>query len=363
MLYLRNHHNDDKLHLLPIDHLEQHYIDPKIPASTKFINRFYWRVTGISLNKEKHVGKYRKHIQKIDPEQYDHIFIRSSGLEHETILAAAGLPILKKAVINFHDAFPVFWDTGSKLVLDNLTLQGLKKMWKVVITAKKCMSPSKMLSEDLQHLFGTNKAFYTLPHQFESSAFDIKSAIGVRAKKKQVTISYHGALQFARNINFLLDAYLELINENPLYKEKTEFVLRVKGAHSTGVINKYQDSPNLIFLGGLNFESSAFEQANETDILIILENCAPHSNILVGKAPFLSFLKKPILSLSPGRSEVRRIVGTGDFVASCNDQHEIKLKLSFLIDRILGGETEAEPFSDYFSDENFKKSILNILKD
>lgn len=361
VLYLKNHHNNDKLELLPIKNLEQHYIAPKISRVTKFVNRFYWRITGVSLNEEEHVQKYREHIKRIGHESYDHIFIRSSGLEHETILAASGLPILKKSIINFHDAYPVFWDTGSDLVVDDLTLQRFKKMWKVVKEAKKCISPSRILSEDMQHLFGTNKNFYTLPHQFDAEAFYIEESKEVRKKQKKVTISYHGALQFARNIDIVLDAYLELLDENAIYKENTEFVLRARGVHSGAVIKKYSRSENVVFLGKLNFEDSAYEQEHQADILLILENCAPHSNILVGKAPFLASLQKPVLALSPERSEVRRIIEDEMFIAKCDDLLEIKKKLGGLINQALEGNSYAEPFGDYFSDCEFKKSIDYIL--
>ena len=47
---------------------------------------------------------------------------------------------------------------------------------------------------------------------------------------------------------------------------------------------------------------------HEADINIILENGPLYCNILVGKAPFLAAIQKPILSISPERSEMRRII-------------------------------------------------------
>ncbi len=37
-------------------------------------------------------------------------------------------------------------------------------------------------------------------------------------KTKKVMILYHGAIQFGRNIEVLLDAYQDLVNSNSLYK-------------------------------------------------------------------------------------------------------------------------------------------------
>src|SRR5690606_32608626 len=103
--------------------------------------------------------------------------------------------------------------------------------------------------------------------------------------------------------------------------EKTEIILRIRGNHTQRLKEKYKH-PNIEILDTLDFCSSAMEQKFETDILIVLENCAPHSNILVGKAPFLASLKKPVLSLSPLRSEMRLIVESQQFLADCQNPEE-----------------------------------------
>jgi hypothetical protein len=99
----------------------------------------------------------------------------------------------------------------------------------------------------------------------------------------------------------------------------------------------------------------------EADINIILENGPLYCNILVGKAPFLAAIKKPILSISPERSEMRRIIIEEQYIASCNDKDEIKQKLENLIINRMNSSEEVYPFGDYFSDENFKKMLDKIL--
>jgi hypothetical protein len=360
VLYLKHHQNLDQLELLPVDNLEEHFISTKVPFPVKMINWIYWRLFHQSLNDMYIERNYRKILKKVDSSKYDLVFIRSSGIQHEIILSASGLSFLSKAVINFHDVYPFFWDTGSNPELSKLELMRLRKMWKVVMKAKKCMSPSKTLSQDMQFLYGSSRKFFTLPHQFDQQAFPTDE-IQIRKKEKPICISYHGAIQLFRNMDIVLDAYLELINEHGIFKETTEFVLRIRGSKAQQVKEKYKDVENIIFLDIVPFRNSAYEQANETDIIVILENCSTHSNILVGKSPFLASLEKPVLSISPERSELREIIKEEKYIASCTDFPEVKFKLRNLIEENLKGIERVKPFGDYFSDFNFKKSINNIL--
>lgn len=361
VVYLKQYAGEDRLDLLPIDSIEEYVLNLKIPFFTKWVNKIYWRLFHISLVKN-HINKvYGFYIDKIDHNKYDHIFVRSAGIEHEIILATKDLPILKKAIVNFHDPYPLFWYAGSTSSLTNLELFKLKAMYEVVSQAKSCMSSASLMSEDMQSLYGCRKKFYNLPHQFCESVFDLKDITNVLKKNKKVTISYHGAIQFGRNIKILLDAYEELVKENPLYKENTEFVIRVKGIDLKKLAASYSETPNIIILGTLNFSNSCNEQMHEADINIILENGPLYCNILVGKAPFLAAIQKPILSISPERSEMRRIIKDDRYIASCLDKKEIKQKLENLIINRLNSNEAVFPFGNYFSDENFKVMMDEIL--
>jgi hypothetical protein len=64
--------------------------------------------------------------------------------------------------------------------------------------------------------------FYTLPHQYDKSVFDLSTTSQVR-KAKSISISYHGGLQFGRNIDILIDAYVDLI-KTMLHNQKWFFV-------------------------------------------------------------------------------------------------------------------------------------------
>ncbi len=361
VLYLKSQPSEDQLHLLPVNSIQTYILNLKASFFTKWLNKIYWRIFHISLTK-RHIDKmYGSYIAKVDYEKYDHIFIRSSGLDHEVILGSKDLPILKKAIINFHDPYPLFWNSGSLNTLTNLELFKLKEMLEVVTQAKTCMSSANLMSEDLQFLYGSRKKFYTLPHQFQEDVFDLTDVGSILKKNKKIMISYHGAIMFGRDIEIVLDAYEDLVANNPMYKENTEFVIRVKGIDLKKLKDRYSNTPNIVIMGTLNFSNSCNEQMHEADINIILENGPLYSNILGGKAAFLAALKKPILSIAPERSEIRRIISDQKYVATYSDILEIKNKLEDLIIDRINSDEAVYPFGDYFSDENFKCSLEKIL--
>lgn len=363
VVYLKQYASEDRLDLLPVNSIVEKVLDLKIPFSTLWLNKIYWRLFHISL-KEKHIHKvYANEIAKIDYQQYDHIFVRSAGLNHEILLATKDLPILKHAIINFHDPYPVYWYGGYTGELTNLELFRLKAMNAVVAQAKACTSSAKLMSRDMQYLYGSKKKFHTLPHQYDENVFDLSDTSQVYKKNKKVTISYHGAIQFGRNIDVLLDSYEELVNSNQIYQEQTEFVLRMKGVNLESLRLKYAKNPNIVILNCLNFSNSSYEQIHETDITIILENGPLYCNILVGKAPFLAAYNKPVLSISPLQSELRGIIKEEKYIANSINKEEIKQKLENLIIDRLNTEKEVCPFGDYFSDENFKIIIDDITDD
>lgn len=360
VVYLKSHASEDRLDLLPVDSIEAHVLDLKIPFFTKWYNRVYWRLFHISLA-NKHIHKvYASYIAKIDYEKYDHVFIRSAGLNHEAILACKDLPVLKKAIVNFHDPYPLFWYAGATKSLTPLELFNLKEMVEVVSQAKTCMSSASLMSEDLQSLYGCVKKFYNLPHQYSENVFDLSDVSKIIKKKKKIMISYHGAIMFGRNLEIVLDAYQDLVHSNILYKENTEFAVRVKGTDLKKLADRYAETDNIIILETLNFSNSCNEQMYEADINIILENGPLYSNTLVGKAPFLAAIKKPILSISPERSEMRRLLDK-QYIASYADKEEIKQKLENLILNRLDSNVAVYPFGDYFSDQNFKKALEKLL--
>lgn len=361
VLYLKTNATEDSLHLLPVNSIEEHVLDIKIPLITKWLNKFHWRLFHESLL-NKYIQKcYANHISKLDYTLYDQVFIRSAGLDYEIILACKDLPILKKAIINFHDPYPLFWYPGGKQKLTSLELFKIKEMYEVVSQAKACISPSILLSNDLAFLFGYRKKFYTIPHQYSKEVFELSDNSNVLKKNKKILISYQGALMFGRNIDVVLEAYFNLVKSNKLIQENTEFVIRIHGDGFVRLFEKYKDNENIKVLHCLNFSNSSYEQVHEASINIILENGPFYSNTLVGKAPFLASIGKPILVIAPQQSELRQHVKEKQYIASYDNPQEVQQKLESLINTSLVSTETVAPFGDYFSDENFKIMLETIF--
>lgn len=362
VLYLKIHTGEDELNLLPIDSIVSHKISLKAPFIIKWLNRLSTRLFNVS-SYDNYIHKlFSKHIAKVDCKKYNHVFVRSSGVNHETILALKNLPILKKAIINFHDPYPFFWYPGSNRKLTRVEVSRLKKIRLIVKEAKSCISPSKLLSNDLELLYESNNKFHVLPHQYDSSAFNLKEKKENYVKKKKVTMSYHGSVQFGRNLDVLLDVYNELVNEDAKIKADTEVSIRLKTNEFERFRNKYSNHENISVLEKADFLTSSYEQMFESDIILILENGPDISNILVGKAPFVDTLKKPVLILAPEASELRRIVKDEKYIAAYSNKAEIKEKLKNLILDRLKSNSEVSVFGNYFSDDNFKIQLNQILE-
>ena len=88
----------------------------------------------------------------------------------------------------------------------------------------------------------------------------------------------------------------------------------------------------------------------ETDINIIFENGPIYCNILVGKAPFLVVIQKPILSISPERSEMRRLINDPQFIASIFDKEEIKQIVKIQLNGLIKMLSEQDIKIEYTED-------------
>ena len=358
VLYLCYHNLDDNLDILPVNSITKKVLTTKIPLYIKWINRIARRFFNLLLAENYIHQQYAKEIRKVDYGLYDHIMVRSAGLDHETILAMHNLPILKHAIINFHDPYPYAWYKGSASRINPNELTRLRKMIRIVNDAKSCCASAYYMSKDLQYLYASDKYFYTLPHQFSFSGFDLSDTGQVRKKAKKIQISYHGTLMFGRNIFILVEAFNQLMKEYDWIKNEVEFVLRLNGKGIKRLKEENTNSDNIIILDTLNFSNSSNEQINESDVNIILENGPYYSNILAGKVPFLFAVDKKVLISSPERSELRKYLGDYPYLYNMNDLEDAKSKL---LEVLTSPNLNNSISKELFSDINFKYSLDMIL--
>ena len=359
VLYLCSHNQDDNLEILPVNSIDKKVINRNIPFHVKWINRISRRLFNILYAENYIHNQFAKEIKKVDYTLYNHIMVRSAGLEHETLLAMHNLPILKHSVVNFHDPYPYPWYKGLSSKINDGELKRLQKIIQIVNDAKACCASAYYMSKDLQYLYASDKYFYTLPHQFTFDGFDLSDNANVRKKSKKIQISYHGALMFGRNVFTLVEAFKQLVEEYQWVKNDVEFVLRVKGDGVNKLKDFVKDCDNILVLDTLNFSNSSNEQIHESDINIILENGPFYSNILGGKVPFLFALDKKVFISSPERSELRRYLPNYPYLCNMNDLEDTKSKL---LNVLTSNDLSNSLAKEIFSDDSFKKSLNKIFE-
>lgn len=357
VLYLCSHNQDDNLDILPVNTLVKKIVNRNIPFHVKWINRISRRLFSI-LYAENFIHKqFANEIKKIDYKAYNHIMVRSAGLDHETLLAMHNLPILEHAIVNFHDPYPYSWYKGISKKINKDELKRLQKIIQIVEKAKACCASAYYMAKDLQYLYASDKNFHTLPHQFSFDGFNLSENANVRKKNKKIQISYHGALMFGRNVFTLVEAFKQLVNEHDWIKNDVEFVLRVKGDGVNKLKEMVKGFNNIFVLDTLNFSNSSNEQIHESDINIILENGPYYCNILGGKVPFLFALDKKVFISSPERSELRRYLPNYPYLCDMNDLEDTKSKL---YEVLTSDDLSNSLAKEIFSDDSFKNS-LNII--
>lgn len=358
VLYLCAHSYDDNLEILPVNSIVKKIISRSIPFHVKWMNRISRRVFNILYADNYIHTQYANEIKKLDYTLYDHIMVRSAGLEHETLLAMHNLPILKHTVVNFHDPYPYAWYKGIASKVNSNEFKKLEKMIQIVSDAKACCASAYYMAKDLQYLYASDKYFYTLPHQFTFEGFDLSDKTNVRKKNRKIQISYHGALMFGRNVFTIVEAFKQLMEEHEWIKNDVEFVLRLKGDGVNKLKEMVKDSDTILVLDTLNFSNSSNEQIHESDINIILENGPYYCNILGGKVPFLFALDKKVFISSPERSELRRFLPNYPFLCDMNNLEDTKLKL---YEVLISEDLHNSATKELFSDERFKKSLDQIF--
>ena len=169
---------------------------------------------------------------------------------------------------------------------------------------------------------------------------------------------YHGSTQYGREIEIVLRAFKELLQEQSKLIGKAKFILRLKSNYLQDLKNEFVDTNEIEFLPLINAEMSLEEQINMVDCNILLENGPLYSSSLLGKAPVADYCGGNVLIVSPARSELRDIANPEYVTSYCKD--EIKYKLLKIITKY-NSEDNILPFGNYFTQEIFKSKIEELI--
>ncbi|MBC6367477.1 hypothetical protein [Algoriphagus sp. AK58] len=363
LLYFKCNDENHELEKLNIQNIWI-YLTPKVGGIIlSFLEKVCHKAFGKSLIDNFKIEWMKKKLRSIDFSLFDRIFVRSTGQSFLTIRACSILKgFEKKTVLYFHDPYPFFWDPGYHGKLTKIGINAFLEMRALIHRGFICTTPSNNLSRDLSFLYGTNKPFLTIPHQFVPEVFNFPEKVFLDDVEDKIVIMYHGAIQLGRTIEPFLEAFRLLIEEKKLFKDKVLLILRIKDGAKFSFRKKYEHISNIRFLEQVSAGYAYKEVSQYSHVNLILEPSGYYSNILVGKAPLLASLNHHIFVLGPDDSELKNLLVNKNLFANSSSVDDIKTKLKLVLEEILiNDKVYLDPFNEYFSLSNFFSSLDKVL--
>lgn len=289
--------------------------------------------TGFSQNFRQIVDLYKVEIKKeLLTNKYDLIYAFGSGGVFAPHFALAELDLQIPFYVNIHDPYPVHLypePYKKKKTWINSLLE--KKFINILFKAKGISFPSQLLMEDMAKTFSVIKdKGFVVPHigtKVNHLPEELKE-IDFILDFSKINILHAGTLLGPRNPKFLLQAIVELNLEVPEFLDKVCFTL-------IGNVNKeLTDVVDTSTISNVRFvdERISYKKSlwltNQATASLVIEAISDFSPFLPGKVADIAYAEKPIIALSPKKSEVRRLLGNDyPYQSELNDVQTIKMIL------------------------------------
>jgi len=308
-----------------------------------------------------------KRIKSLNIKDFDLVITLSKGESFRPHHAILQLPVWHlKWLAYIHDPYPfqnypwpyTFVPKGAK--------QKDHFFKKVAIHCKFSGFPSRLLAD---HIAGFYPEFkeksVVIPHQYDT----IISGVSLPSffKEDAFNIVHTGNLLGGRSPEGLLKGFQLFLECHEEARQESYLYLIGPSGNYREMMNSYEPDPQFIFHRGISYaESLALQQAASVN-LIIEASDADFSPFLPAKMAHCVMVDKPILALSPKKSEVRRLLGENyTWQSEADDSKRIAGILSTLY--LKWKSTKAESWrlnrtdlQDYFSSAYLDKQIQNIL--
>lgn len=300
--------------------------------------RLLRRYVGINLSPffEKRVGfsftflslsySFQKVLNVFDTSNFHLVITLSQGesfVPHHAVLKSARFH--EKWLAYIHDPYPMAcypksyaWDSPG-------TYQKKEFMQAVCDHALFLSFPSLLLSEWMQKFYRfDSKKVKIIPHQIDR-VLDKKSELRDKSffDKKKFNLLYAGHVLSQRNPLPIIDAFNLFINKYCGSIDNCQ--LTFIGPVSSVWKNKLTEisSDHIKFYPTQDFEF-IIQLQQQASVNIIIEANDDHSPFLPAKFPHCVFSQRPMLVLSPLKSELRRLLGaTFPFISSPADTQAI----------------------------------------
>lgn len=351
-------HSFDKPVVMPtlIDYI------PKVRAIPTYI-------TGFSKSFRALIDKWQEEIELvITKESWDLIYVLGSGSEFAPHFAISEMNIDIPYVVNFHDPYP--WHAYPEPYRKKknwINSIHERKIRKVIKRASQASFPSQYLMELMQNTFMeiADKGFvvphigYTLENliQFEGEE-------NYQLDKSKINILHVGSLLGPRNPIFLLKAINQLVKENPWIKDEVRFILFGTIAKEHKALAK-QENGVIQFYDKRFSYSKSLELIEASSAVMVIEAIAAFSPFMPGKIADIVMHNKPIIALTPNKSEIMRLLGSSyTYHAELHNTEQIEqILLKILLD-IKNNKIDLSAISEvkkYISIEENAKLLKQII--
>ncbi|APY10002.1 hypothetical protein BWZ22_01520 [Seonamhaeicola sp. S2-3] len=329
--------------------------------------RYLERVFGFSFTFFNDVSSIKAAIKKNEVSAFDLILTLSKGASFRPHYALNKMPELhNKWLAYIHDPYPFscypqpyyFKEPGYKIK---------EKFFKEVTTnAKHTVFPSLLLKDWMGQFFDSCiKNGVVMAHQqFELDTTDIELPDFLDSKK--FNLLHAGGLLNARNPEGLLKGLLAFFKKHHQYRDDVRLIFIGNTTRFSKMLSDYnKELPELIVIDKTVSFNSVYAIQKLVSVNVILETKSEISPFLPGKFPHCVTANKKIISLSPSKSEVRRLLGEDyPYVAEIDDENKIAKIIEDLYflwkknpDNLLLNREDL----DYYLSEKYLKEVIDNL--
>jgi len=346
------------------------------------MERIFTRITKISLNPylESWFGfsfnffndtqSIKRALKKENVNNYDLILTLSKGASFKPHYAILDIPKLHdKWMAYVHDPFPYhFYPRPYNWIQPGFS-QKEKFFLKVSEKAKFSIFPSFLLKEWMGSYFPNFlKTGIVIPHQ--NAEQDIqKQDLPSYFDASKFNLLHAGNLMKQRSPEGLIEGFKMFLEQNPEAKKDARLLLLGNASYFSTMLENYSaKNPEIYIHNGSKPFAEVYNLQQNVSVNVILEAKSEISPFLPGKFPHCVEANKPILSLAPYYSEVRRLVGEDyRYWSEANDVRKIALLIGQMYqqwkinpDDLLLNRKDLE---DYLSVKYLKEVMNNLKRD
>lgn len=308
-----------------------------------------------------------KTLERFSISDFDLIITLSKGESFRPHHALLQLPQLHdKWLAYIHDPYPFQHYPWPYTFVPKGAKQKDHFFEKVAFHCKFAGFPSSLLADHMAGFYPEFKEKSVIvPHQYDNliSGCSLPSFF----KEDAFNIVHTGNLIGGRSPEGLLLGFQLFLESQEEARQESYLYLIGPSSNYRELMSAYEHAPQFIFYPGVSYaESLALQEAASVN-LIIEASDTDFSPFLPAKMAHCVMVDKPILALSPKKSEVRRLLGEDyTWQSDADDSKQIARILSELY--LKWKNTKAESWhlhrgdlQDYFSSAYLKTQIQNLL--